>query len=310
MPLQTLIILLVSVLSDAVWRWPAAYHPLTLIRYMAETMAAKVRPAKTDPATQHYISGSLGPALLIIPLALLLANLIALAEYPWFFEALIILTLLDFGHDRTHYKHVVKALAGNKKVLARDHAAKFMARDTQRLSDIGVAKASIEALLLRFLILYCGVIFWFVAVGPITALCYRLVIAVSWQWHYKRPGFSLFAKPARLLSKLASLPGALLGIIVVALVTNPFTATAAFWRAPARDLTSRILAAFGAAMGFRVGGPAIYHGIKYRHTRVGGNREVRFSDMTYSYRAILRAMVLLASLTSLLLLILWKTVYV
>ena len=304
--IQTLIIVLVSAISDALWRWPKAYHPLTLIRYLSETMAGRVCPKNREPASQHLISGTLGALLLIVPLAVLLANLISLAEYPWFFEALIVLTLLDFGHDRTYYKHVIRAVAGRKKMLARDRAAQFMARDTDRLTDIGIAKACIEALLLRFYYLYCGVLFWFILVGPITALCYRLLILISWQWHPKRPGFSLFAKPARVAARLMAIPAFVFGFLTIAMVTNPLRATRGFVTSAAGDLTSRLLAAFGAAMGFQLGGPAIYHGVTYRHQRVGGKREVRFSDMTYSYRAILRAMMLFISVCTLLLLSIWR----
>lgn len=303
---QTLIIVVISALSDALWRWPRAYHPLTLIRYLSETMAGRVCPKGREPASQHLISGTLGASLLIIPLALLLANLISLAEYPWFFEALIVLTLLDFGHDRGYYKQVIRALAGRKKMLARDRAAQFMARDTGKLSDIGIAKACIEALLLRFYYLYCGVLFWFIIVGPVTALCYRLLVLISWQWHRKRPGFSLFAKPARLAARLMAFPAFVFGFLTIASVTNPVRAVQGFVKSPAGDLTSRLLAAFGSAMGIKLGGPAIYHGVTYRHQRVGGSREVRFSDMTYAYRAVLRAMTLFISMCVLLLLSLWK----
>lgn len=296
-------VLLSAVLSDALWRWPRASHPLTLVRFLAEAMAGKVRPSSSTSARQHRISGSLGALLLVLPLAIVLANLIALAYYPWFFEALILLAMLDFGHDRKHYRQLVGALKANKKLLARDRLALLVARDTQRLSDIGIAKAAIEALLLRFYAIYCGVIVWYLIAGPIGALSYRFLLAICWQWHDRRPGFYHFNRPVRTLIKLLMWPPRLLGMLCIAISTNPLSAWRGLRQCPAKDSGARILAMFGRAMGIELGGPAIYHSQTIRYPRVGGARAVRFSDLVYVYRAIMRAAIVLVCLASLLLLV-------
>lgn len=294
--IQALAIALLAIVSDAIWRWPRAYHPLTLMRYLAEAMATRVRPGHNDTAFQHSISGSLGAIVLVAPLVILLAMLVYMAEYPLFFEAVILLSVLDFGHDRACYNQVLHALGKEKKVLARHTLKTIVARDTDRLSPVGVAKAAIESLLLRFYYLYCGVLFWFVLAGPVAALTYRLLLLLSWQWHRRRPGFMRFSQPVTRLVHLAAIIPCIIGAIIMALVTHPVKAFKGARKSPAKDGSSLLLAMFGNAMGIQLGGPAIYHGIKLRYPRVGGGREVRFSDLTYTKRAITRAVILFATL--------------
>ncbi|QJR80105.1 adenosylcobinamide-phosphate synthase [Alteromonas pelagimontana] len=303
--LQTLLILLAVTAVDGIWRWPLSSHPLTLLRHLAEGMATKVRPSSQDGRTQHRISGALGAGVLIVPFVVLIAMLVYMAEYPVFFEAIIIASIIDFGHIRWRYQRVVTALGQQKKLLARDMLSHIVARDCHALSEIGIAKAAIESLLLRFHYQYCGVIIWFILAGPVAALTYRMILLFAWQWHWRRPGFLYFVQPVRNLAKVAAFLPLCFSAFLLMLVTNPSTAWRAAKRSPAKDTTSVLLALFGGGMGIRLGGPVMYHGSKYRYPRVGGPRDVRYSDLTYCQRAITRATLLLIALASLLLLLVW-----
>lgn len=303
--LQALALILIALACDAVWRWPRAYHPITLMRHLTEAMARRVRPRANEAAFQHRLSGTLGALVLLGPLVILVALLVNLAEYPVFFEALILLAILDFGHDRKAYKQVYAALRKEKKILARDRLQLLVARDTDRLSPVGIAKAAIEALLLRFYYIYCAVVFWFLLAGPIAALTYRLLLMISWQWHYRRAGFEHFVGPIQRLCQLLALLPAWLGALLLALVTHPVKAIRSARRSPSSDSTSLLLAMFGGALDFQLGGPAMYHQRKYRYPRVGGPREVRLGDVTRARHAIERASVLMAVLLLIAFILCW-----
>ena len=294
--LQSLLLLLVVVITDSLWRWPQKYHPLTLFKLLADGMAKKVKPASDDNPSQHRISGALGAIVLIVPFTALIGILISLAEYPMFFEAVILLCVMDFAQIRFHYNAVVKALSKEKKVLAREMVGYMVARDTNRLSDIGIAKAAMESLLLRFYYQFCGVVFWFLIGGPVAALLFRLLLLFSWQWHWRKPGFFWFALPVRTITRLLSVVPAFIGASLLSLSTNPLGGVRALINSPAKDSTSLLLALSGGSLGIRLGGPAIYAGNMIRYVRVGGNREVRFSDMVYCRRAIIRAVLLLTGI--------------
>ncbi|NMH59748.1 cobalamin biosynthesis protein CobD/CbiB [Alteromonas ponticola] len=305
--LGTLAILWLVVVLDFIWRWPSAYHPLTLLRLMASSMAKKVLPAKQDPAMQHYISGALGPVVIITPFAVLLGLLVYIAEYPLFFEAVLMLALVDFNHIRFQYKRVVAAVGKNKKVLTRETLTPIVYRDCEKLTDIGIAKAAIESLVLRFCYQYWGVLFWFLLAGPVTALVYRMLLTINWEWHWRKPGYLRFSQPVHNLTKAMRAIPAFIASLALILVTHPIKSFTAMINAKARDQSSLILAVIGGGHDIKLGGPAFYHGQKYRYPRVGGQRDVRYSDMIYCQRAITRASLLLATLSTLLLLALWES---
>ncbi|RDV28982.1 adenosylcobinamide-phosphate synthase [Alteromonas aestuariivivens] len=304
--LQTLLVLWVAVLLDALWRWPAASHPLTLLRYLAEKLAQKVLPAHGEPARQHLISGSLAAAILTLPAAGLLSFLLGIAEYPWFFEAVLLFALLDFGPVRWRYQQVLLALGQNKKVLARNQVSQLVMRDCEPLSEIGVAKAAMESLILRFCFQYSSVLLWYVIVGPIGALMYRMLLTLSWQWNRRRSGFAGFATPSRSLARLMGGIPVVITAVIMMMVTHPVHALRALRQSLPSDGTARLLALFGGGQGIQLGGPVMYAGKKIRYPRVGGQREVRYSDLSYTRRAVWRAAVLLIALISLALLAKWQ----
>ncbi|MDC8832549.1 cobalamin biosynthesis protein [Alteromonas gilva] len=302
----TVMIALIVIITDRVWRISAQVHPLTLYRLLVINLAKKVRPTASSPALQHYISGSLGILVLTVPFLIVLALIISVAYYQWFFDAVILFICLNFYPVRRQYKSVIAALSNNKKILARERLNQLVARQTTRLSDIGIAKAAIEAYLLRFLQQFIGVLFWYFLLGPLAALSYRLLLEFRWQWHRKNIGNKYFSLPAYWLTQCLIVPPYCVGAILLVLCTSPLDAIRACWQARQRDLTSLLLALFGGGMGITLGGPAIYDNITYRHTRVGGARQVRLSDLTFTLRAINRATWLLVTLLTLLLLVFWQ----
>jgi adenosylcobinamide-phosphate synthase len=296
---QSLLVLWLAIAVDAVWLWPHKSHPLTLMRYLILRMGQRVVPSAQYAPMQHYISGSLAAAVLLLPLIACLALLVHMAEYPIFFEAIIVIAMLDFRYQRQQFTRITANIGRGKKVLTREILSTIVARDCNILTDVGAAKAAIEALWLKFLYLYCGVIFYFIVAGPIGALTYRLLLLTAWQWHPQLPGFSLFTKPIRAIVNILILPPAFLGACSTLIITNPIAGIKAIKQSAARDKTSLLLALFGGIHGFQLGGPAIYSGKKVRHARVGGEREVRHSDMLRSKRTIYSAMMVVAAFASL-----------
>lgn len=300
---QSLLVLWLAIAVDALWRWPQSTHPLTLMRYLVLQMGRKVVPSRDFGPSQHYISGSLAALVLLAPLVICVAILVYMAQYPVFFEAIILVALLDFGYQRQQYKKVLASVGRNKKSLAREMVQTITARQCNSLTDIGIAKAAIESLWLKFLYLYCGVIFYFVVAGPIGALIYRLLLLTSWQWHYRNPSMSLFAKPVRKLVYLLTLPPAAMGGLVTLLVSHPKKALRAIKRSPEKEKTSLLLALLGGVLDVKLGGPAIYANRKIRYARVGGVNEVKYSHMLKAKSTVTMAMVATSAFASLTLLI-------
>lgn len=299
----SLLVLWMAIAIDAVWQWPERIHPLTFMRYLVRQMGKKVLPSSDFGPSQHYISGGLAALVLLSPLVICLAILVYMAQYPVFFEAVIMVVLLDFGYQRQQFKKVLSSVGRNKKSLAREMVSTMTARQCDSLTDIGVAKAAIESLWLKFLYIYCGVLFYFIITGPIGALIYRLLLLTSWQWHYRTPGMQYFAQPLRKLVALLVIPPAFIGAGITMLISHPMRALSACKRSPAKDKTSLLLALFGGALDIKLGGPAIYASKKYRYPRVGGNADVRYSHMLKVRNTVWYAMVAVSAFSSLALLL-------
>lgn len=296
---QSLLVLWLAVAVDAIWRWPQSTHPLTLMRYLVQQMGRKVVPSRDYGPSQHYISGTLAALVLLAPLVTCIAILVYMAQYPIFFEAIILVALLDFGYQRHQYKRVLASVGRNKKSLAREMVQTMTARQCDSLSDIGIAKAAIESLWLKFLYLYCGVIFYYVVTGPIGALIYRLLLLTSWQWHYRTPSMVYFARPVRKLVYLLTFPPALFGGLITLLVSHPIKGMSAIKRSPVKDKTSLLLALMGGVLNIKLGGPAIYANRKFRYTRVGGDCDVKYSHMIAAKSTITYAMLAATAVASL-----------
>lgn len=296
---QSLLVLWLALAVDALWRWPQSTHPLTLMRYLVLQMGRKVMPSRDFGPSQHYISGSLAALVLLAPLVVCIAILVYMAQYPVFFEAIILVALLDFGYQRQQYKKVLTSVGRNKKSLAREMVQTITARQCNSLTDIGIAKAAIESLWLKFLYLYCGVIFYFVVAGPIGALIYRLLLLTSWQWHYRTPAMALFAKPVRKLVYLLSLPPAAIGGFITLLISHPVKGISAIKRSPVKDKTSLLLALMGGVLDVKLGGPAIYANKKIRYARVGGINDVKYSHMLKAKNTVTLAMIATSAFASL-----------
>ena len=300
---QPLLILWLAIAIDASWRWPQRTHPLTLMRYLVTQMGRKVLPSSSFAPSQHCISGTLAAIVLLSPLVACLAILVSMAQYPVFFDAVIMVVLLDYGYQRQQYKKVLGTVGRNKKSLARELVSSITARQCNTLTDIGIAKAAIESLWLKFLYLFCGVIFYYVVFGPIGALVYRLLLLTSWQWHYRNPKMALFAKPIRKVVSLLVIPPALLGALITLISSRPIRGVKAVKRCSAKDKTSLLLAILGGIHNIKLGGPAIYADQKIRYPRVGGEHEVKFSSMVYVKRTITSAMIGVTAIATLLLIV-------
>lgn len=289
---EPVFVILVVALINAMWAIPASIQPLTLVRFLAQRMGDKVLPKASLPPLQHYISSTLGFVVLVVPIGVILTILIAAAQFPWFFDGLLLLFALNYNDVVKTYQRVQLAIGKQKKILARQTLKQVVIRETDSLSEVGVAKAAIESLLLRYYKQYCAVLFWYVLAGPIVALGYRCLLEFAWTWNSRQQGYRYFGIPLKKMTNLMALIPTYLAATLMLIVTSPTGALSAWRRCPHRDTSSRLLALFGGGLDIQLGGPAIYAGHKIRYSRVGGKRLVKYSDMTFAYNAIQRNTIL------------------
>ncbi|MDO6841879.1 cobalamin biosynthesis protein [Paraglaciecola chathamensis] len=278
--LQPIWLLGVVMLVEMLMNWPERYHPLSFAKLVATRMADKVHPSADRAVLQQRISGTLAPLVLISPVAIILAIFITMAEFPVFFDGLLLLIALQYQGVLARAKKVNSALALGKKTLARQMLNPIVLRETDLLSEVGIVKATIESTLLRFHQQYLCTALTFLLFGPVAALCFRLVYEFSHCWNTKRDRFSYFGQPCAMLLMIVQwLPLRLTSYLYILLGSVP-SALKAQGELPRSSSTHQtLLALHGGAMGIELSGPAIYEGEKKRSIKCGGKRQVGLVDI-------------------------------
>jgi adenosylcobinamide-phosphate synthase len=289
--------MLVCVVALERWlHWPEKYHPLSVIKLLARRLAEKVHKGARQSHYQQKLAGTLALLILVPPLVIIFALLASLSEFPLLFNALLFLVALQFQPIQQKNHKIYRALAQDRKILARQLLSAIVLRETQNLSPLGVGKACIESQLLRFAHQYCSVVLLYLIGGGALALAYRLVYECSQMWNGRNPYFRFFGQAAAVSMTLIQWIPARLAALCFALAQNVGASANAFRRNKWHHCTHLfLLHVQGAALGIELGGPAFYGGQKYRFDKVGGPRPLRLEDMQRTTQAISRAQTVLIS---------------
>ncbi|ACJ30509.1 CobD-like protein [Shewanella piezotolerans WP3] len=139
------IVLLMSVLLARMAPLPRQLQPLVWLNNLALNLSIKVNHTHRAPS-QQIIAGVLSMLLLLLPFWLIISFFIELAEFPWFFEALVIYICLQDDHFRYIAREVSIAIQRDNKGRARTLLQPWLNRRTQSLSNVGLSKVTIERL--------------------------------------------------------------------------------------------------------------------------------------------------------------------
>ena len=283
-------VLLSVVLIEHYLPWPDKFHPISFIKVLAKGMQAKVLFVERNSIRQQKVSGALACIVLLLPFCSILIVVKYFSEYPIFFEALMLLVALRFKDIIKQTQRVTAALSKQQKMLARHALSQIVLRETQKMSSLGMVKANIESILLRYSYQYCAVIFWYLIAGGVGALTYRLIYELSLCWNNKLLKFRHFGQPARhIVNILQWLPSKLACLSIVFVVNISQGTKALFQRISYQCNHLFILNLCGASFGIELGGPAYYEQQKVRSSKCGGNRPVILSDNTRAIAATNRA---------------------
>lgn len=283
-------VLLLIIIVERYVPWPDKYHPICFIKALAKGMQAKVLSLEKNSIQQQKISGTLACIVLLLPFCSLLAVFKYLSVYPIFFEALMLLVALHFQGIPKQTHRVCSALSKHQKMLARHALSQIVIRETQAMSPLGIVKANIESILLRYSYQYCSVIFWYLLTGGVGALIYRLLYELSLCWNTKLARFRYFGVPVRqVVNVLQWIPSKLASLCVVIAVNIRQGSVAIFQRLSYQSNHVFVLNLCGASLGIELGGPAYYERRKVRTIKCGGKRHIILDDNRRALAAINRA---------------------
>ncbi|MCH1925392.1 cobalamin biosynthesis protein [Shewanella sp. C32] len=122
---------------------PQRFNPLYWFAELGGRMAQKVcRPNRSS--RQQLVAGVMAILLLVMPFWLIVLFLLELAAYPSFFELAILYCCMRDLHARRDLTQVSRALLVADKPQARQLLSQWTSRDTEILSEAGIAKTAIE----------------------------------------------------------------------------------------------------------------------------------------------------------------------
>ncbi|MGP8307027.1 cobalamin biosynthesis family protein [Vibrio sp. YIC-376] len=250
---------------------PRSAHPLTLWHTMAKQLANKVN--RHHSYSQSTLAGSLSIILMILPCLVLLMALKPLVWQAPLYELALLLLALDWRSSEILTKQLVQAMSKEDKAQCRQRLKRYLNRDTNNLSLVGIGKAGAETIIMGYGRNVVCVLFWYAITGGIGAFIYRLIAELARTWSPSRRQYSPFGKPViQLLAALEVIPLRLFAIFIAAgknlsNVLNGVKQQSKSWPSPG---PAWLLSCVGHKLQLSLGGPALYQGIRTERAKMGG----------------------------------------
>lgn len=278
----SVVLLIATLLCSKLLPIPLVYHPLSFYAAFCSALARKVHPDPARPAAQQRLAGVLALLLVVgVPLALL-GGTYLLASWALLIDAIVLLSCSNWQPYQTQVQRISHSLDKSLSGLARTQARLLLLRDTRQLSRLGIIKALLESLALRFSQQIIAMAFWYLLAGASGVLGYRLCQLASQQWSVKLPSYQHFGRAACRLHQL--------------LCFIPYGISAVFYRlqaasrskaallqpqgAPLPTAKQWLLQQLSRTLQVSLGGPAYYQQQQFRRLRLEQHFEPDIADLT------------------------------
>ncbi|HEX5337916.1 MAG TPA: adenosylcobinamide-phosphate synthase CbiB [Gallionella sp.] len=282
--LTTAAIMFAAVLLDRVLGEPRRFHPLAGFGGLARRVEGLFYGAKL-----RRVRGIFVVAMLLIPFVLLAAVLQSLAVFGMLFSILILYFAIAPRSLGEHAGRVADAFVADDLPAARQAVSMLVSRDTTRLDEEGVARATVESVLENGNDAIFGALFWFAVAGAPGAVLYRLSNTLDAMWGYRNERYNEFGWAAARLDDLLNYVPARLTALSYALMGNTRSALRC-WReqAPLWDSPNAgpVMAAGAGALRVRLGGAAIYHGKNEERPSLGCGSAAGAADIARAVRLV------------------------
>lgn len=235
-------------------------------RFYCQQLAEKVNKDKNSDS-QRNIAGFIATVITITPLIVIVWLFEEFIAVPVIWQALLLFTALGSFNLNNLGKTVATQLNAQDKYQAKQTLSPWLSRDAEQLSPIGISKACIEMLLLRKIQQQFAIGFFFIFIGPLAALSFRLLLETHYSWNLKHHQFRFFGRfIAKITNLLQWLPSRLFFLLLI--LTSMNQNSLLFWRLVKRSFftnnNSIVIAYLAYILGIKLGGVAMYSKNKLR----------------------------------------------
>lgn len=223
---------------------------------------------------------------------------------PWLQWALMVLwswQVLAMRGLRTESMRVYDRLTHGSIEEARTAVSRIVGRDTQALTEEGVAKAAVETVAENFSDGVTAPLFYLLIGGAPLALCYKAVNTMDSMIGYKNETYLYFGRCAARLDDAANyIPSRLSALLLITAACLKGEDGKGAWRIWRRDRrnhaspnSAQTEAAMAGALGVELAGPAYYFGEYYDKPAIGDpTRPIVPEDIKRANRLMLSGSVL------------------
>jgi len=267
----------------------ASHEPLQFFSFFCKQLATKVNK-NHNSARQRSISGFIGILVTLTPLITILWLFEVLVEATWLWQGFLLYLALGNLHLGKTSKDIAKLIVANKKFDARQLLAPWLLRETEQLSSLGLAKSCIEMLLLRAIQNLFTIGFIFLVFGPLAALTSRLLIEMHYSWNHKQNSFQPFGNSiAIIVNTIQWLPSRIFSLVLLfSCIGKNFVLFLRLSRPYFFQLNnSYLLSLFALSLEIKLGGVAMYQGIKLRKSSYNDHgRQPQATDIIHASKRI------------------------
>lgn len=293
--MTTSIILLIATLLDKFLGEPRRWHPLVGFGRMADWTERMLHSPSLvgKPIWKTQLRGVAGLAILLVPLSLVVVGLSAIPKWGYVFDVIFLYLAIGAKSLDQHAQAVAEALEHKDMPLARTRVGLIVSRDTARLEEADIARATVESVLENGGDAIFSAIFWFLLLGAPGAVLYRLANTLDAMWGYRNERYLYFGwAAARFDDVLNFIPARLTALTYT--VLGDAKAAWQCWRLQGRTWYSPnagpIMAAGAGALGVLLGGSAIYHGRVKDRPSLGWGRVPVSADIRRALQLVNRGL--------------------
>ncbi|WP_206485225.1 cobalamin biosynthesis protein [Thalassotalea sp. G2M2-11] len=283
---QHIVVLFVVVVIKLLVSHHSQYTSKHFFYFYCQQLAKKVN--KDSHSINHKkVAGAIATLITLLPIVAIV----------WLFEAFIAVpllwdgVLLFFAFGPLMLNSVAKKeaeyLSQQNKYQAKQLLAPYVLRETEQMSPLGLTKATIEMLLLRKFQQQLIVGFFFLLLGPLMALSYRMLLEMHYSWNIKRTTYTSFGRFVnQLIAVLLWLPNRI--FLFALILTSINRSTMLHWRLVKQHFfrlnNNIVIGYFAYCLGVQLGGVAIYDQEKLR--RINFNTQARQPEAKHIIYAI------------------------
>ncbi len=293
----TLITLLCAILLDLLLGEPRRWHPLVgfgMIAGLCERCCNRTQLSRTPLSkVLRLFLGTINWFVLVIGTTLFFMVLISVVKnIPAFVlvvDVLIVYLAIGYKSLRQHAQAVVKPLKHHQLENAQNAVGMIVSRDTESMQPIDIRKATIESVLENGNDAIYAPIFWFIIGGVPAVLIYRLSNTLDAMWGYKTERFLWFGRFAARMDDILNWVPARLTALSYTVLGNTRQAIQC-WLHQSDQLESPnggvVMTTGAGALGLRLGGYAIYHGVRKQKPHFGCEDDPVEGDIERSVQLI------------------------